>query len=447
LREQYKLEVKNGQFKEAITHINQALAIFPIPIFYNDLSEIYIRQNDFLNAINSAKATIELDKNDFNAWFFLAYSFKMTNQIDDSINAYKKALELKPDSASVYHNLGNIYQKYKNDPISTIECYNKVYELEPENPYVRSCMSSLYLKVKDYKNGWKCYHYAVTEAMKKSGSTFCDVLNVETLWHDENIKDKTLFVHFNGGLGDTIMFARFLPLLKNKCENILFCTQKSLIELFKEVDLGVTILDETFTEDQLKFDYHLPLMDLAYKLQIISEKDIPSLDGYLKANAEKVKHYKEKYFNNNNIKIGIKWRGNMTYAPERHLNLVDFKKLFDFPNTKFYSLQRDDGAEQLEEFKGHQLTDLGNTFENFADTAAAVENLDLVICNDTSVAHLAGAMGKKCWVVLPFVQDWRWSMDMSYCPWYTSVKMFKQSEPDNWDEVFDNIYKELAQHF
>jgi len=116
------------------------------------------------------------------------------------------------------------------------------------------------------------------------------------------------------------------------------------------------------------------------------------------------------------------------------------------PQTKFYSLQKGDGIEQLEDSKDFDIVDLGSTFNDFSDTAAAIENLDLVICNDTSVAHLTGALNKPCWVLLPFTQDWRWSIDLTYCPWYKSIKLFKQNKADDWDELFSRVYEELKDY-
>ena len=150
------------------------------------------------------------------------------------------------------------------------------------------------------------------------------------------------------------------------------------------------------------------------------------------------------FFDNDKFKIGIKWQGNPYYDRNRIVPIEAFYKLFDLPNIQIYSLQKGSGIEELDKLTDkNKIIDLGNSFNDFADTSAAIANCDLIICNDTSVAHLVGALGKPCWVLLPFVSNWRWHNDFTYSPWYDSVKFFKQSELDNWNGVIESVYKEL----
>ena len=167
-------------------------------------------------------------------------------------------------------------------------------------------------------------------------------------------------------------------------------------------------------------------------------------DGYIKANPAKINYYKERFFNNDKFKIGIKWQGNTFYEKDRVLKVEDFFNLFELENTQFYSCQTFEGAEEFEKIKGkYDVIDLAGSFSNFSDTAGAVENMDLIICNDTSLAHLAGAMGKPCWVLLPYVYNWRWHTDLSKCDWYDSVRVFRQKEHGDWHGVFKEIENEL----
>ena len=166
--------------------------------------------------------------------------------------------------------------------------------------------------------------------------------------------------------------------------------------------------------------------------------------GYLKADNEIVERYKKEYFNNDSFKIGIKWRGNTHYEMDRVIDIKSFTKLFNIPNTKFYSFQTFEGAEDLNEIiNDYDIVDIGKTVKNFSDTAGALENMDLIICNDTSLAHLAGAMNKHCWILLPYLYNWRWHLDLTKCDWYDSVKLYRQKESGNWDEIFDRMYSDL----
>ena len=198
-------------------------------------------------------------------------------------------------------------------------------------------------------------------------------------------------------------------------------------------------------EKELDFDYHIPFLSIPYVLgKTGDDMFVHHDDGYLKANPAKINYYKERYFNNYKFKIGIKWQGNTYYDKERVLKVEDFFRLFELKNTQFYSCQTFEGAEEFEKIKDkYNVIDLGKTFSNFSDTAGAIENMDLVICNDTSLAHLAGAMKKTCWVLLPYIYNWRWHEDLSHCDWYDSVKLFRQKDHDDWNSVFTEVEKAL----
>lgn len=440
------LKYRQGQVDIALGFINKSIEISPCVSFYMNLGRIYINENDFYEAIRCYKSAIQLEMDNFDAWFHLAYSLKKNKQFDEAIIAYQKALQLNPGSEDVYHNLGNIYCTVKNDLESAIYCYKKYLEYHPEDTDAKSCLGALYLKQKNYKDGWVNLEYCVNKAraiVDNIPEYYNNKTKSKPLWHGENIEDKVLYVYYDGGLGDTIMFLRYLPSLKYKCAKIIFSPQDSIIQLLQDSGFDWDGLEIKNSECEINFDVHIPIMSIPYVLNLNSEKDIPLSQGYLKADPLKIEAYRQKYFDNNCFKIGIKWQGDMTYDQTRQFDLKSFSKILKLPNVKIYSVQKDSGSEQLEEFKNYEIVDLGSTFNDFTDTAAAIENLDLVICNDTSVAHLTGAMGKKCWIVLPFVQDWRWSVDLSYCPWYKSIKLFKQHSLGSWEEVFEDVFKEL----
>ena len=414
--------------------------------FYRDLGKKYIEEGNFYDAILCYKNSIQLEPENYDSWFYLAFALNGNKQIDDAIIAYQKALLINPEAVSVYRNLGNIFYTIKNDPEMAIQCYEKLVEYQPENINAKGALGAAYLKAKNYKEGWEYFENRPNKEIVVSiRGIFPDSpIKTKPLWLGEPIENKILYVYYEGGFGDAIMFARYLPLLKNKCKKVLFRPQVGCIELFKENNLDTEVLDTSVAENQLDFDVHTPIMSLPYLLKLNTEKDLPFAQGYLKSSPEKVKFYKEKYFDNNKFKIGIKWQGNTVYETKRSITLDLFYKLFELKNTQFYSLQKDEGIEQLERAFEYDIVDLGSTFNDFSDTAAAIENLDLIICNDTSVAHLAGAMGKKCWIVLPFIQDWRWTSDLSYCAWYKSVRFFQQSEDGNWSSAFERVYEELS---
>ena len=193
------------------------------------------------------------------------------------------------------------------------------------------------------------------------------------------------------------------------------------------------------------FDYHIPFLSIPHVLHLKGdEMFVHHDDGYLRPNSAKVYYYREKYCRNDKLKIGIKWQGNTHYDKERVLNVKDFFPLFEVENTQFYSFQTFEGSEKLMQIKDqYDIVDLGSTFSNFSDTAGAIENMDLIISNDTSLVHLAGAMKKSCWVLLPYIYNWRWHTDLSKCDWYDSVKIYRQNVLGDWSGVFTKLKENL----
>lgn len=439
------LNIQNNKFEEAILYLKKAVEINPCAYFYGGLGRAYLENDNFEEAIDCYKKSLNLKPEDFDSWFNLGLTYKKSGEIANSIKAYQKALSIKPNHPSVHFNLGNLYESI-NDTVSSLENYKKAYDYsEDKDNDVHYFLGLAYLKVKDFKNG--LFHHESRPS--KPFSVLCqtqqfkELMESTSMWTGEDIKDKTLFVYYESALGDTLMYVRYLELLKDKCAKVLFKPQICFTEFFKENNFGAEIIESKTLPKDVVFDTHIPLMSIPYVLNLNTE-EIPLSEGYLKANAQKAKEYKEKYFNNDKFKIGIKWMGNTAYDLDRIINIESFYKLLDLPNTQFYSVQKGEGVEELAKIPSkYNIVDLGDTFNDFGDTAAALENMDLIICNDTSVAHLAGAMGKPCWVMLPFVQNWRWHTDISYSPWYKSIKLFKQNQPGNWSEVFDRACIDL----
>lgn len=439
-----KYQIK--QFEDAISYIKKALENNYNAYFLENLGRAYYSNNNLESAIEAYKKALEVEPDNFDIWFNLALALKKNQQTDDAIKAFQKAISIKPDAFDAYFNLGNIYTG-KNDTLSAIDAYQKSVDYNPRDLDAQYFLSIEYLKTKNFKEGWKYFESRLCKEVSiitQENALPKNLITSKPLWNGEPIDNKILFVYYEAGFGDTMMFARYLPLLKNKCSKVLFRPQIGLVSLFKDSFPDIEVLDTKDCEKDFNFDVHTPIMSLPYLLNLNSEADIPFAEGYLKTNTEKVNFYKKNYFENTEFKIGIKWEGNPSVDQNRIIPFDAFFKLFDLPNTKFYSLQKDEGLESLENLpENYEITNLGRTFNDFSDTAAAIENLDLVICNDTSVAHLVGAIGKPCWILLPYQYNWRWHTDLSYSPWYKYSKLFSQSKPNTWNEVFDKIYSNL----
>lgn len=436
------LKLQNNRFDDAIFNLKKAVELNPCVYFLENLGRAYSANSDFLSAIAVYKKALELEPDNFDILFNLALAYKKNGNFEDALLVYESALKLKPESAEVYYNIANIFENL-SDTQKALEYYKKAYEFNIDYDGIRYFLSVCHLKLKQFKDGLKYYEYRPSKefSIRTQEHELGEILKSKPLWAGEPLKDKTIFIYYEAGLGDSILYARYFPVLKQMGAKVLFKPQLCFEEFFKENDLGIEVIDYKKSKEEIDFDYHLPIMSIPYVLQHNCEKDIPLSKGYLKANSGKIAYYKEKYFDNDKFKIGIKWQGNPAYDKNRIIPFEKFYKLFDIPDTKFYSIQKNDGVEELKNLPCcYELEDLGSNFKNFSDTAAAISNLDLVICNDTSVAHLAAAMGKPCWILLPFVSNWRWFDDYSYSPWYKSVRLFKQKELNNWDEVFEKVF-------
>lgn len=436
------LKLQNKQFNDAVFYIQKALELNPCVYFFENLGRAHLGNKDFVRAIECFKVVAKLKPDDFDILFNLALSYKNDKQFDEAINIYEAALLIKPDNADVYFNLGNVYENM-DDTKMALKYYQKALENNVQDDKIDYFLAVSYLKLKDFENGWKYYELRPSKEFGIASQALCyENLLSKPFYQGEEALDKTLFVYYEAALGDSIMYARYMLLLAEKFKKVLFKPQYSLVELFRNSDLGAEVIDSSCTE--IEFDVHLPLMGVPYALGLNSEAQIPLAEGFLKSDPAKVKEYKEKYFDNDKLKIGIKWQGNPAYDKQRIIPLEAFYKLFELPNTQFYSIQKDDGSEELKNLPSkYNVIDLGPTFNDFTDTAAAIENFDLVICNDTSLAHLAGALGKACYILLPYVSNWRWHDDFSYSPWYKSVKLFKQTTPDDWSDVFEKVFESI----
>lgn len=184
--------------------------------------------------------------------------------------------------------------------------------------------------------------------------------------------------------------------------------------------------------------------DLPYKLKM-DGGEFPFTNGYLTADFHKTETYRKNYFNTDKIKIGLCWEAGMTEWRDLIYRTVDisiFIPLFEFENVQYYSLQFRPRTDDYKKYTG--LIELGSTFKDFDDTAAALMNLDLLITVDTSVAHLAGALGVKTFMLLPTVSDWRWFDCTNKCDWYDSIKIFKQTDPASWEDVVERIKNSVS---
>lgn len=366
--------------------------------------------------------------------------------IYEQIKYFEKALDIKPDYTLTIRNLAFAYQKVGKHQ-EAVKCFLKIFELDPvmDDYFAYSCLR---IQLGDFEEGWRYYE---SRFLKKFGQTYYPKFDKATKpkWEGQKIPDKTLLVHYEQGYGDSIQFFRYLEQLKPLVGKIILVAQKGLVDLLKinakDIEVVKTWGKIDDGSDEISFDYHIPLMSLPHLLNARIE-NIPLSQGYIKADKEKIKNYKEEFFNNDCFKIGISWSGAKVGNRLRDIPLEVFYPLTKLKNTKIYSFQKNFGSEQLKEVPSDvEIIDLGKRFNDFSDTAAAIANLDLFVTSDNGVFNLAAAMGKKTFLMLNKHSEWRWFFDEETTPWYDSVKIFKkQSEAEGWDLLMQRIINHLS---
>lgn len=435
------------QFDKALTCLQKAISIKPSNYYIENIGRMYFEKGDFEKAVEIYEILVKYNPNNYDDIFHLAMSYKNNSQMEQAKETYLKAIKLAPEKTEAYFNLAYLYFN-DNDPQGAIKCFKKVLEYKPDDWETTYFLGLAYMQCKNYKDGLRCFEQRLCKqsAILSQEKTYPHLMKEKPIYTGkEDLSDKILYTYYEAGFGDVLMFYRYMEELTSKCKKVIFKPQKELKPLFEENSYGAEFMGLYENEKEMYFDYHLPFLSLPYVLgKTGDDMFIHHDDGYLKPNPQKVKFYKENYFNNDKFKIGIKWQGNSYYDKERILKVEDFFRLFELDGTQFYSCQTFEGSQEFEKIKGkYNVIDLAPTFKDFSFTAGALENLDLVICNDTSLVHLAGAMCKPCWVLLPHVYNWRWHNDLSKCDWYDSVKLFRQPTNGDWKSVFDSVEKEL----
>lgn len=335
---------------------------------------------------------------------------------------YRQAIELNYP-IGYYHLAVSLQKIGKFDEAE--QNYKKAYEYFPEDNDVKASIGCLYLQQRDFKRGFDWFN------QRKKSKT---VQSLKKFYKDCD-NDSTILVYADMGLGDGIQFARYLPYLAKKYKKVIAYVRKPLITILQRSFPSVGFVDSNL--EDLDYDCSILMAGLPYYLNM-QYSDIPMSNGYLKVDEDKVLDYKEKYFKTDKLKVGLCWRAgdlSIRTAINRTINIDYFKSLLELSNVKFYSFQKDDIFEAYAKYP--QIIDLSGEFTSFDETAAAMQNLDLMISVDTSCIHVAGALGVKSILLLPYCSDWRWFDNTSSTEWYSSVQIVKQVERQDWFKEVD----------
>lgn len=365
------------------------------------------------------------------------------NRMHDALTWLSRSTAVEPALAQAHMNLGCVLQSLNRIEDAT-HTLRAAVSLAPDYGTARWNLAQLLLLQGNFEEG-----LALFEARF---SKYDPVLLPETEvphWQGEPLNGKTIIISTEQAFGDAIQFVRYLPLLAQKgARVILYNHLKPLQQLFQSVPGISAVVTEKAQIPAA--DYFLPMLSLprlfATGLDSIPSRMIP----YLAPRPEKLHQWQQRVSSSSRMKIGLCWAGRNTPDPRRSARLDDFAPLSAFPETIFYSLQLGEGSEQaMTPPEGMALIDFTKDIDDFEDTAALLLQLDLVITIDTSVAHLAGALGRPVFTLLPYAPDWRWLLERDDCPWYPTMRLFRQKAPGDWTHPISRIvscYSTLFPH-
>ncbi len=289
--------------------------------------------------------------------------------------------------------------------------------------------------------GWaKYYKYRFT----KTDPTIYPKID-KPEWHGENITDKTLLVHYEQGYGDNFLMFGYMPRLVKLAKHVIYYIQNNAYELVKDNEFGVEVFCQKVKNlKDIKFDYHIPCMSIPIALHL-NKDNISVIGGYIKPNPVKVQEYKEKFFNTKNLKIGLSFAG-INSNSKRDIPLNELKKLDGLQNVELYCFTKDISDETLNCFKNHKVINIAKEFNNFSDTAAAIENTDLIVSSDNCILNLAGAIGKKTFGIFNYHYEFRWyDLTGNDSGWYKSVKPIVNNEYNDWALSVEKVIAEINQ--
>jgi tetratricopeptide (TPR) repeat protein len=431
-----------NETKKAQEYALQSIKISPNIVSYSNLALSYKKLGNNNKAKEYYEEAIKIDNKHIEAHMFLGIFY---NQEYATCNKAKKHYEeaIKIDNGHIEAHMYLSMLLFKDNNIQGAEkICKRVIELNDNYKRAYCKLGVIHLLKKEYKKGFELYRarYDINNN-KRFSSLF---IETNLLTKDIIITNKIIFIYKEQGVGDFLQFIRFLPLLENKNpKKIVISIDKELVRLMEFNYPHLNFIEKLKVSN---FDYHFPIMDFGYLLDI-EINNIPYSNKYLKIDKSDSKKFFVENFNKNSKKtIGIVYKGNLNHENDmnRSIQLIDFIACLDNILSKYavYSLQYDTTKEEKEILKNNSIATFKN-INNFYDTALAIDNLDYIISVDTSVVHLSGAMGKPTFVLLPFTPDWRWGLEDNKTEWYDSVTLFRQQEVNNWSTVFSEVKNHL----
>ena len=437
-----------GTVLEELKCLEEALSSYHKAISINkDYTEAYYNRGNVLHklkrleeALSSYDKAISLHEDYAEAYSNRGLVLQDLKRLEEALSSYDKAISLHEDYAEAYSNRGTVLEELKRLD-EALSSYEKAISINKDYAEAYWNSSICYLLAGNFNEGWARYEW---RWQSKSISKTAGIRKFsQPLWlGTEVLKDQTIFLYAEQGLGDTIQFSRYVSLVAGLGAKVVLEVQPSLVKLLSYLEGISQIISKG---DKLpNFDYQCPLMSLplAFKTEL---KTIPSVSKNISTDEKKVEKWQAILGEKTKPRVGIVWSGAVNHKNDLQRSLKLSQLITHLPSDyEYLSLQKEISDVDKEVLiECCKIKHFGDDLKDFTDTAALCELIDIVISVDTSVAHLAGTLGKNTWVLLPYSPDWRWLLDRNDSPWYSSVKLYRQEKINDWESVLVNIESDL----
>jgi tetratricopeptide (TPR) repeat protein len=473
-------QFQRGLALRELKRLDAALPCFDKAIALDEDADAHILRGQTLllldradEAVGAYARALELEPDHYDAHIGYGNALQRQRRRDEAAAAYSRAIALRPDGPDGHLNLGNIRQDM-NDLEGALACYATVIELCPDDPMVYNNRGNLHEAMMQFDAAMRDYdraielkpdfvtaHWNKALMCMRQGELEAGLSGFEWRWKAEHLavfrenrdfdqplwlgqqdlKGKTILLYAEQGLGDTLQFCRYVPMVAARGATVILEVQAPLVKLLQSLPGAGQILAQG--AELPAFDFHCPLLSLplAFKTTLAT---IPAPPAYLAAEPAGEQAWRARLGPTGKLRVGLAWSGNPVHKNDHNRSIAfeQFAAVLS-PHCEFVSLQKEHRTSDAARLAASPVRDLSAQLNDFVDTAALCASLDLVIAVDTSIAHLAGALGKPVWILVPEASDWRWLLERSDSPWYPSARLYRQQSGEDWSAALARVRADL----
>jgi len=437
LQDKFNQAVKlhqNNQTDLAVPIYAEILSFYPNNVDALHLLGVALYQcQQFQDSLKLLDKAILINPEFANAYSNRGLVLQDMKRFEEALESYDRAILINPEFANAYHKRGNVLRDLKRF-VEALESYDRAILINPKFVDAKYNKSLVLLMIGEFDEGFQLYEY-------RWKSQKIHINFNQPLWlGSESINGKTIFIYSEQGYGDTIQFCRYIDMVSALGADVIFQVEPSLYALVKQLNGVQKFIQKG--EPLPEFDYHCPLLSLplAFKTSL---ETVPHHNAYLKADLNKRKIWEKRLGSDSIPKIGLAWSGSLIHKND-HNRSIPLDTLLPYlpKGYQYICLQKE--IRELDRMtldNNPHIQLFGDELNDFSDTAALCDLVDMVISVDTSIAHLSGALGKFTIVLLPFISDWRWLLDRDNSPWYPSMYLLRQEKDSDWDSCLSQLSK------